>query len=136
MRWQHDVTWTGRLYISFVAFFVHYRDNLTQCKPHFSVHRPPHTPLSSIPSEHELSSLPYSTNSGSLKLIIAGYSYGSLITTLLTSTEEIVKRVGQVSKGTAEAELRFRAVSLAAQWKKDAVLYRDTHHARERMSCE
>ena len=71
-----------------------------------------------------------------MKLIIAGYSYGSLITTLLPSTEEIVKRFEQISKGTAEAEIRLRAVSLAAQWNKDAVLYRETHHARKRMSCE
>ena len=71
-----------------------------------------------------------------MKLIIAGYSYGSLITTLLPSTEEIVKRFGQVSKGTAEAEIRLRAVSLAAQWNKDALLYYETQQARKKMSSE
>ena len=133
-------SWTGNSetedFISFVGFFLHYIDNLTQCEPHFSGHRLPNTPLSSIPSAHELSSLPYFTNPDSMKLIIAGYSYGSLITTLLPPVEEIVKRFGRVRKGTAEAEIRLRAVSLAAQWNKDAVLYHETHQGGKKMSCE
>ena len=92
--------------------------------------------LSSIPSACELSSLPQSTNSGGIKLIIGGYSYGSLITTLLPSTEDILKRFAKVNKGTAEAEIRLRAVSLAAQWNKDALLYREAQQARKTKSHE
>ena len=92
--------------------------------------------LSPIPSAYELSSLPQSTKSSGIKLIIGGYSYGSLITTLLPSTEDILKRFAQVNEGTAEAEIRRRAVSLAAQWNKDAVLYREAQKAQNKMTCE
>ena len=92
--------------------------------------------LSSIPSACELTSLPRSTHSGGIKLIIGGYSYGSLITTLLPSTEDILKRFAKVNKGTAEAEIRLRAVSLAAQWNKDASLYREAEQARRTKSHE
>lgn len=94
------------------------------------------TTLSTIPSAYELSSLAQSMNSDRVKLIIGGYSYGSLITTLLPSTEDILKRFAQVNKGTAEAEIRLRAVSLAAQWNKDALLYREAQQARTTMCQE
>ena len=101
-----------------------------------SLHRSAETVLSSIPSACELSSLPQSTNSCGIKLIIGGYSYGSLITTLLPSTEDIIKRFAKVNKGTPEAEIRLRAVSLAAQWNKDALLYREAQQARKTRSHE
>ena len=91
----------------------------------------PDTTLSSIPSEYEPSSQPQSTNSRGMKLIIGGYSYGSLITTLLPPTEEILQRFSKVNKGTAEAEIRLRALTLAAQWNKDALLYREAQQARK-----
>ena len=100
------------------------------------MHKSAETVLSSIPSACELSSLPQSTNSGGIELIIGGYSYGSLITTLLPSTEDILKRFAKVNKGTAEAEIRLRAVSLAAQWNKDALLYREAQQARKTYSHE
>ena len=100
------------------------------------MHRSTETGLSSVPSACELSSLPQSTNSGGIKLIVGGYSYGSLITTLLPSTEDILKRFAKVNKGTAEAEIRLRAVSLAAQWNKDALLYREAQQTRKTKSHE
>ena len=69
-------------------------------------------------------------------MIIGGYSYGSLITTLLPSMEDILKRFAQVNKGTAEAEIRLRALSLAAQWNKDALLYCEAQQARRTRSHE
>ena len=80
--------------------------------------------------------MPHSTNPFGMKLIIGGYSYGSLITTLLPSTEDILKRFAQVNKGTAEAEIRLRAVSLAAQWNRDALLYGEAQRARKTRSRE
>ena len=71
-----------------------------------------------------------------MRLIIGGYSYGSLIATLLPSTEDVLKRFAQVNKGTTEAEIRLRAVSLAAQWNKDALLYREAQHVRKTRSHE
>lgn len=92
--------------------------------------------LSSIPSASELSTLPQSTKSDGMKLIIGGYSYGSLITTLLPPTEDILRCFATVRKGTAEAEIRLRAVSLGAQRKKDALLYREAQQARRTRSHE
>lgn len=63
-------------------------------------------------------------------LILAGYSYGSLITTYLPPMTELLQRFESVSKGTAEAEIRLRAASLAAQWHKDARLRREAHEAQ------
>lgn len=71
-----------------------------------------------------------------MKLIIGGYSYGSLITTYLPPTEDILQRFAKVNKGTAEAEIRLRALSLAAQWNKDAILYREARQVRKTRSHE
>jgi len=64
-----------------------------------------------------------------MTLILSGYSYGSLIVTHLPPTSTILQRFETVSKGTAEAEIRLRAVSLAAQSNKDARLYREAQEA-------
>lgn len=96
----------------------------------------PDTMLPSIPSAYELSSQPQSLDPDSTKLIIGGYSYGSLITTLLPPIEDIIQRFAEVNKGTAEAEIRLRAVSLAAQWNKDALLYHEAQRARKTRSHE
>ena len=69
-----------------------------------------------------------------MKLIVGGYSYGSLIATLLPSTEDILIRFAKVNKGTPEAEIRLRAVSLAAQWNKDALSYYEAQQARKTRS--
>lgn len=45
-----------------------------------------------------------------MKLIIAGYSYGSLITTFLPPIEDILQRFARVNKGTAEAEVHIFGV--------------------------
>lgn len=133
-------SWQGKPetedYLSFIGFFVHYIESLRDCGPYARLFRTPDTMLSSIPSSHELSSLPQSTNSGGMKLIIGGYSYGSLMTTLIPPTQDILQRFVNVKKGTAEAEIRLRALSLASQWDKDAMLYREAQQARKTRSHE
>ncbi len=90
-----------------------------------------HRPLNTM-----MSSVPHSTDSGRMKLVCGGYSYGSLITTLLPSVEDILKRFAQINTGTAEADIRLRAVSLATQWNKDAALYREARDVRKKTSYE
>lgn len=92
--------------------------------------------LTSIPSAYELSSLPQSTDHDGMKLIIGGYSYGSLIATLLPPIEDIIQRFAEANKDTAEAEIRLRAVNLAAQWNKDALLHREAQQVRKTKSHE
>ena len=70
-----------------------------------------------------------------LQLVLAGYSYGSLIASQLPSTASIMQRFQMASEGTIEAEIRIRADTLAAKWNQDAELYRqarrsDTHKFR------
>ena len=71
-----------------------------------------------------------------MKLIIGGYSYGSLIATLLPPIKDVIQRFAEANKDTAEAEIRLRAVSLAAQWNKDALLHREAQQARKTRSHE
>ena len=73
---------------------------------------------------------------GSMLTLEFPIQYGSLITTLLPSTEDILKCFTQVNKATAQAEIRLRAVSLATQWNRDAVLYHEAQLARKKTSCE
>ncbi len=110
-------------------------ESIKKCGSHTRLSVTPDTLLSSIPSAYELS-LPQPTNSDAVKLIIGGYSYGSLITTLLPPTEDILRCFARVNEGTAEAEIRLRAISLAARWNKDALLYRETQQARKTRSHE
>lgn len=71
------------------------------------------------------------TTSGShLKLILGGYSYGSLIACHLPAIDGILKRFADVQHGTAEAEIRLRASGLAAQWNQDAQLHLEVHRGR------
>lgn len=128
-------SWQGKPetedYFSYVGFFVHYIESLRNCRPHTRLPTSPDTMLSSIPLAYELSSLPQSTKSGGMKLILVGYSYGSLITTLLPPIENILERFAKVGKGTAEAEIRLRALSLGTQWNKDALVYHEAQQARK-----
>lgn len=133
-------SWQGKAetedYSSFIGFFVHYIEKLTDCGSQTRLHGALDSVPSSIPLGNEPFSQPPSTIISGMKLIIGGYSYGSLITKLLPSTEDVLQRFAQVNEGTAEAEIRLRAISLAAQWNKDAVLYREAHQVRKTRSHE
>ena len=65
-------------------------------------------------------------------LILGGYSYGSLITSNLPSTEVILSCFTTVSKGTAEAEIRLRAMNLSNQWNVEA----EQHSRRGRRAAQ
>ena len=65
-----------------------------------------------------------------MHLVLAGYSYGSLIASRLPPTESILQQFQTISTGTAKAEIRLRAVTLAGQWNQDAELYRKMQEAK------
>ena len=71
-----------------------------------------------------------STTSIRTKLILGGYSYGSLIASHQPAIDVILQRFTEVQKGTAEAEIRLRAASLAAQWNQDAQLRHEIRRGR------
>ena len=123
-------------YVSFVGFFVHYMDGLRQSASHSPSERIFEPTLSPIQSACNTFSEPNATATQGTKLVLGGYSYGALITMQLPTLEVILKRFQSVAKGTAEAEARLRAVSLAAQWSKDADLHHEKRQARRTGSCE
>ena len=55
-----------------------------------------------------------------ITLILGGYSYGSLITTHLPTTDVILSRFSGVANGSAAAEIITRAVRLSGQWSNEA----------------
>ena len=71
-----------------------------------------------------------------MTMILGGYSYGALINIHLPAPDVILQRFQTVSKGSAEAEIRLRAVSLAAQWNRDAQSQMEVQQARRTESHE
>lgn len=87
-------------------------------------------PLSPIPSTYDSTLGRHRITPEGMHLVLSGYSYGSLITAHLPPTDVILQRFECVSIGTAEAEIRLRAVSLAVRWHKDARLHREAKEAQ------
>ena len=100
-------------------------DSLRQSVSHSPSERIYEPTLSPIQSAYNTFPEPDATATHGIKLVLGGYSYGALIAMQLPTLEVILQRFQRVAKGTAEAEARLRAVSLAAQWSKDAHLQRE-----------
>lgn len=123
-------------YVSFIGFFVHYMDGLRQSASHSPSERIFEPTLSPIQSACNTASEPDAAAIQGIRLVLGGYSYGALITMQLPTLDVILKRFQSVTKGTAEAESRLRAVSLAAQWSKDAHLQHEKRQVRRAGSYE
>lgn len=54
-----------------------------------------------------------------MTLILGGYSYGSMITAHLPSTDALMARFIHDASGSAEAEIKLRALRLADQWNTE-----------------
>lgn len=104
-------------YVSFVGLFTYYLNDL---EPPLSTT----APIPTSPTSHKLTTIKSSIQSSGgpqrLTLVLGGYSYGSLIVTLLPPVEEIIKHFNNVTRGTAEAEIRLRATHLAKEWNAQA----------------
>jgi len=109
--------------ISFCGFFIHYVNGLKPPWVHHTMRpleSPVISPLSPIQSELPLQiDLDEQTDKG-MTLILGGYSYGSLITSNLPTTESIVSHFSSVHQGTSEAEIRLRAFHMSTQWNAEA----------------
>ena len=121
-------SWSGRSelgdYISFVGFFISYLNDLqpsssgSTSEPSLSFT----SSLSPVPSALLTPDYPVDNIGGmssGMVLLLGGYSYGSMITMHLPSTETLLSRFSDVVKGTAEAEIRLRAMHLSTQWNAD-----------------
>ncbi len=115
-------------YISFIGFFVHYVSSLRLTNSPSSPRKYSGATLSPIPSTQLAPCNPVnSTCPQGMTLILGGYSYGSLITTLLPDTESILRRFTDVTSGSAEAEIRLRALHLSGRWNRDALVRGRSH---------
>jgi pimeloyl-ACP methyl ester carboxylesterase len=63
-----------------------------------------------------------------LRLILAGYSYGSMIASHLPSVERVVNLFNNPVKDSAESEIQLRALHLASQSWKDMAIRQERHH--------
>ena len=130
-------SWTARPelsdYVSFAGCFIYYLNSLEPPTP-FPVlehsRSQSDTTLSPIQSSINIPTDRFDAVNSSMVLILGGYSYGSMICTHLPSTETIVQRFASVVKGSAEAEIRLRALHLSTQWNKEARLMNETRRGR------
>ena len=110
-------------YVSFIGFFTYYVGSLCATTSSDSSRTDSGATLSPIPSNQITAYDTLDTISPQgISLVIGGYSYGSLIVTLLPDTESILNRFTNVTVGSAEAEVRLRALHLSTQWNRDALL--------------
>ncbi|KAL9599107.1 MAG: hypothetical protein Q9219_004065 [cf. Caloplaca sp. 3 TL-2023] len=102
-------TWSSKAelqdYISFVGFFMYYLSNLYPPVPnsnafdHYYMLAPI---LSGVPSARPPANL-----------LLAGYSYGALLTRYLPNVPAMLGRFSKVLRSSTEAEIRMRAARLA-----------------------
>ncbi|KAL8644556.1 MAG: hypothetical protein Q9210_007196 [Variospora velana] len=102
-------TWTSKAelqdYISFVGFFMYYLSNVyppVEGSESFDNHFPLQPILSGVPAIRPPA-----------HLVLAGYSYGALMTRYLPNVPAMLRRFSRVLETSTEAEIRSRAAELA-----------------------
>ena len=115
-------SWTGKpeLWdcISFVGFLIYYINGLNRPHPVEELQASPFeiSGLSHVSSSAEqFRSYTFNLSLPGMLLVLGGYSYGSLIISHLPTTSVILEMFANVSRGTAAAEIRLRALKLSAQ---------------------
>ena len=138
-----STSWTGKSelddYISFAGLLVHYLQSWHPRQTPFPTRAPSDTHLTPVPSNdlpYHLSIPPPTTSQSQqpIDLLLAGYSYGSLITTHLPPTAQLIQRFANPQPGSAQAEILGRAHSLASQTLKDAQLHHEVRRGRPPVS--
>ncbi|KAG8630873.1 hypothetical protein KVT40_000013 [Elsinoe batatas] len=99
-------------YMSVVGLLVHYLSAL-------STGRDKATPVGGAEDAgeqgHDSGPVKPQGNGGVVELVLGGYSYGSLILSLLPSVEDILAHFASPEEGTAAAEIKLRAERLAEE---------------------
>ncbi|KAF2501196.1 hypothetical protein BU16DRAFT_533901 [Lophium mytilinum] len=132
-------SWTGKPelddYISFAGFLIHYLDLLQpQPSPPISTPTTPSTPRSRTSTSPTPPHPTLKAPNPSL-LLLAGYSYGSLITKHLPPTSHILSLFSLSTLGSAAAEILLRAHTLAAQRNRESAAAA-RHHSKKHSSHE
>ena len=126
-------SWSGKPelhdYISFIGFFIHYVTAIRLPGNEIATSGIRGEPLRSIPTGVSMHGS-HNPKVGRVKIILGGYSYGSLIASHVPAIEMIMQRFSKVKRGTAEDEIRSRASDLAAQWSRGAQIQHERHRER------
>ena len=113
-------SWTGKPelddYVSFAGFFIHYIHLLNptvsrNTSP--SIPSVPSTPFDAPTDNH------IGFHSECARVILGGYSYGSLIVKHIPPTDKILELFSKAEDGTAAAEILLRASKLSAQSNRE-----------------
>ncbi|ERF69848.1 hypothetical protein EPUS_09064 [Endocarpon pusillum Z07020] len=103
-------------FVSMYGFMINYLNCLILGRGRYQ--RNTNQQLSSIPSAIEGEELPIKPHL-SPRLLLAGYSYGSIITSHLPDVEYVAKLFKNAVSGSAESEIQLRASNLSSQTLKD-----------------
>ncbi|KAF4983531.1 hypothetical protein FZEAL_1066 [Fusarium zealandicum] len=105
-------SWTSKPerddYATFVAFMLHYVHHLDPFRPHSSDSLQPPSPARPTP-------VPVDPVRTRPVLLMGGYSYGAMVTTLLPPLDAILQPFVSPIAGSDAAEVRLRAAHLAEQ---------------------
>lgn len=105
-----------------VGFMIYFMHDLCRTPHQSSTHEEPIREKARLPSSTRQESsieirkselFDESARTAGVLLLLSGYSYGAMITTLLPSTTTILKTFATPGRGTAASEIRLRATQLA-----------------------
>jgi pimeloyl-ACP methyl ester carboxylesterase len=102
-------------YVSVYGFMLHYLNDLilAQSRELNDAQSPPPTVPSAVGQDVSL------VKSYPARLILAGYSYGSMVASHLPNVELVIEAFQNAPDGSAESEIQLRASHLASQTFKD-----------------
>jgi hypothetical protein len=115
-------------YVSFYGFMIHYLNGLVSGEHYHSYNK--EQQLYKVPSGIEVEES-HSTTHPPTRLLLAGYSYGSMIASHLPSVEVVLQLFKDAAKGSAETEIQLRAHHLSFQTLKENETRQERNHGRE-----
>jgi pimeloyl-ACP methyl ester carboxylesterase len=114
-------------YVSLYGFMIHYLNVLTSGRSRHS--DDVEQPLSTVPSAMD-GEQSYTRPCFQPRLILAGYSYGSMIASHLPSSGCVLNLFNAAAKGSAEIEIRLRASHLSSQTLENLRTRQQRSHGR------
>lgn len=118
-------------YVSFYVFMIHYLNGLVSGNGRHS-----------LDIEQQLSTRPSASGGHhfikprSARLILAGYSYGSMIASHLPGVECVVRLFASAANDSAESEIQLRASHLSSQTLKELEARQERNHDRRSLRLQ
>lgn len=124
-------SWSGKAelgdYVSFYGFMICYLKDLMseQCRPSYGVDQRLSTVPSNIEGAESLVKPRFRP-----RLILAGYSYGSMIASHLPGIEGVTKLFENAAEDSAESEIQLRASHLSSHTQKILEIKQELNYGR------